>query len=86
MQLSFDGVPAAQDLRGPGTFAVLDRLLDRLREDHPDFFSEKLSVALTLVPSTIPFLADSIEYFLRKGVQQDRGFAGPHPPARWRDE
>lgn len=70
VQLSFDGVPAAQDLRGPGTFAVVDRLLDRLREEHPVFFSEKLTVALTLLPSTIPLLADSIEYFLRKNVRQ----------------
>jgi sulfatase maturation enzyme AslB (radical SAM superfamily) len=70
VQLSFDGVPSAQDLRGPGTFAVLDRLLDRLREDHPEFLERKLTVALTLLPSTIPYLADSIEYFLGKHVQK----------------
>jgi radical SAM protein with 4Fe4S-binding SPASM domain len=68
--LSFDGVPAAQDLRGPGTFAVLDRLLDRLRVERPVFFTENLSVGLTLLPSTIPFLADSIEYFLGKDVRR----------------
>lgn len=70
VQLSFDGVPSAQDLRGPGTFAILDALLDRLLEQHPAFVTEKLTVALTLLPSTIPSLADSIEYFLRKGVQE----------------
>jgi uncharacterized protein len=85
VQLSFDGVPSAQDLRGPGTFAILDRLLDRLRVEHPSFFSERLSVALTLLPSTIPFLADSIEYFLRKQVRQiGVSPAITHQP--WRDE
>lgn len=68
--LSFDGVPAAQDLRGRGTFAVLDGLLDRLRDERPAFFAENLSVGLTLLPSTIPFLADSIEYFLEKDVRR----------------
>lgn len=86
VQLSFDGLPAAQDLRGPGTFAVLDRLLDRLLEDHPDFCSEKLSVALTLVPSTIPHLADSIEYFLRKGVQKVSVSPALTHQADWRSE
>jgi uncharacterized protein len=70
VQLSFDGLPSAQDLRGRGTFAILDRLLDRLREDEPDFFAKRLTVALTLLPETIPCLADSIAYFLAMGVQQ----------------
>ena len=35
--LSFDGVPAAQALRGPRTFPVLDALVDRLARDHPRF-------------------------------------------------
>jgi sulfatase maturation enzyme AslB (radical SAM superfamily) len=85
VQLSFDGVPSAQDLRGPGTFAVLDRLLDRLREEHPVFFAERVTVAITLLPSTIPFLADSIEYFLGKEVRQLAvSPALTHQP--WRDE
>jgi sulfatase maturation enzyme AslB (radical SAM superfamily) len=66
--LSFDGIPAAQDLRGPGTFPVLDRLLDTLARDHPAFFRECLNIALTLTPATVGHLADSIAYFLRKRV------------------
>ena len=31
VQISCDGVPSAQELRSPGTFARLDRLLDRMR-------------------------------------------------------
>lgn len=86
VQLSFDGVPSAQDLRGAGTFPVLDRLLDRLRETHPHFFSTKLSVALTLVPATIPFLADSIEYFLAKRVPQITVTPALTHQSAWRDE
>lgn len=85
VQLSFDGVPSAQDLRGPGTFAVLDGLLDRLRQQHPAFFAEKLTVAITLLPATIPLLADSIEYFLGKKMRQIAvAPALTHHP--WRDE
>jgi len=86
VQLSFDGVPAAQDLRGPGTFAVLDRLLERLREQHPHFFATKVSVALTLVPATIPFLADSIDYFLGKGIPQIAVSPALTHQSAWRDE
>ncbi len=68
-QLSFDGVPAAQDLRGRGTFEALDRLLDRFREDQPAFFG-RLNVSLTLSAATIPHLADSVAYFLKKGVPE----------------
>ena len=69
-QLSFDGVPAAQDLRGPRTFPVLDALLDRLRGDHPQLFRERLNVSLTLTAATIPHLDESIAYFLRRGVPE----------------
>jgi MoaA/NifB/PqqE/SkfB family radical SAM enzyme len=66
--LSFDGVPAAQDARGKGTFAVLDTLLARLRRDQPAFWRECLTVAVTLTPSTVRHLPDSVAYFLRRRV------------------
>src|SRR5882672_2352296 len=37
VQLSFDGVPSAQALRGEHTFEKLDALLDWLRRDHERF-------------------------------------------------
>lgn len=70
VQLSFDGVPAAQEFRGRGTFGVLDRLLDQLRCRRYNFFRDKLSISLTLLVETIPYVADSIAYFLDKGVQE----------------
>jgi len=66
--LSADGGPLAQRLRGKRTFDALDRLLDYLRREHREWFQHRLGVAATLVASTIPFLADSIAYFVSKGV------------------
>jgi len=68
-QLSFDGIPAAQDLRSKGTFGVLDRLLGRLRRDHPEFFSHRFRVSITLTPPGIGHLARSFDYFLARGVR-----------------
>jgi sulfatase maturation enzyme AslB (radical SAM superfamily) len=68
IQLSFDGVAPAQDLRAPGTFAALDRLLDRLRLRHGRYFRRKVMAAVTVTAPAIPHLADSFSYFLSKGV------------------
>src|SRR5262249_10309067 len=56
-RISFDGVPAAQDERGRGTFVVLDRLLDRLRADHPIWFEERVEISTTVTPRTFRHLA-----------------------------
>ena len=68
--LSFDGIPAAQALRGRGTFAVLDRRLEELRRDHPAFLRRSLTVGITLTPSTVGGLADAIQYVTGKGVRR----------------
>jgi len=70
IHLSFDGVREAQDLRGRGTFRVLDRLLDRLRRRRPELYSRRLRVAMTATSANIPTLAASIEYFLQKGIRE----------------
>ena len=69
VQLSFDGVTPAQDLRGRGTFAVLDQLLRRIRVERPAFLAEHLTVAITLTVANLPHLAASVTYFLDNGVQ-----------------
>jgi sulfatase maturation enzyme AslB (radical SAM superfamily) len=70
VQISFDGVREAQRLRGPKTFEILDALLDLIRRRHRRFYSHKLSVAMTLSPSTVPFFGRSIEYFLSTGITE----------------
>jgi uncharacterized protein len=69
-QLSFDGVAAAQNLRGRGTFPALDRLLDRLRSKHADFYQRNVSIALTVSPRNLEHIADSVAYLLRKDVRK----------------
>src|SRR5262245_4779590 len=69
-QISFDGVPAAQDFRGRGTFRRLDAVLTGLRRRHPGFFRENVSVSLTMMSATIRHLSASMAYFLRKGVAE----------------
>ncbi|MCP4205304.1 MAG: radical SAM protein [bacterium] len=71
-QISFDGGPAAQALRGEATFPALDQLLTRLRRDHPGFFRDCVRVAMMVLPSTISQLGTSVRYFLKKGVQEIR--------------
>jgi sulfatase maturation enzyme AslB (radical SAM superfamily) len=68
VQISFDGVPEAQIFRGKGTFEPVDALLDTLRLGWRSFFKARVSVAMTLLPRTVPLLARSIDYFLAKRV------------------
>jgi sulfatase maturation enzyme AslB (radical SAM superfamily) len=70
VQLSFDGVPRAQELRARGSFAALDALLVRLRREHAWLFEHGLSVAITVPPEAVPCLADSVAYFLDRGVRR----------------
>jgi sulfatase maturation enzyme AslB (radical SAM superfamily) len=67
-QISFDGVPEAQEIRGRGTHRVLDETLVRLRRDHPRFFA-KIAVTSTVTPATVRHMADSVAYFLARGVR-----------------
>jgi len=69
-QLSFDGVLEAQRLRAPGTFEQLDELLDRLRTEQSSFFRQQLLVATTATVANLPYLAESLVYFLEKGVRE----------------
>jgi sulfatase maturation enzyme AslB (radical SAM superfamily) len=69
LQVSFDGLSPAQDLRAAGSFRVLDARLGRLRRSHPTFFTQGLEVAMILTGANLAVLADSVEYFLEKGVR-----------------
>jgi sulfatase maturation enzyme AslB (radical SAM superfamily) len=70
VDLSFDGARPAQDLRGPGTFPTLHALLARLAHEHPAWFAKRLTVAMTLCRANLPWLADSVEYFLGTGIDK----------------
>ncbi len=70
LQLSFDGVSQAQDVRGEGTFSTLDNLLEVLRNEYLDWFRKKLSISITLSSAAVPYLASSVEYLIEKGVRE----------------
>ena len=70
VQLSFDGVARAQNERASGSFAALDALLDRMRHDHSALFRDRLSIAITLTGRNLPFLGESVAYFLAKRVPE----------------
>jgi radical SAM protein with 4Fe4S-binding SPASM domain len=85
-QISFDGVPAAQELRGTKTFPLLDRLLRRLRGEYGDFFRERVGVGMVFLPSTVRCLSQGVRYFLDRGVQEIQlspAFSGLE---RWQSE
>lgn len=67
--LSFDGVAPAQNDRKPGSFESLDRLLVRLRRDHPRHFRTRLAIKATLTSRNVPFFSESFRYFLYRGVR-----------------
>ncbi|MFN8179234.1 MAG: radical SAM protein [bacterium] len=87
VQWSFDGVPAAQALRGRGTFDRMDAWLSRLMSE-PAFgpVAERLRIALTLVPRNVAWLADSIDYFLEKSVHEITIGPAVTPEPGWRVE
>jgi MoaA/NifB/PqqE/SkfB family radical SAM enzyme len=84
-RLSFDGVPAAQDRRAASTFPRLDGLLDMLRLEQPLFFHDQLEIAVTLTAANLPSLAESVAYFLRKGVRSIRVSPRLTPDPDWGD-
>jgi len=70
VQISCDGGAPSQDLRAPGSFAILERLFDRLRLRHRQFLHRRVSVAITVTPPAIPNVAEAFEYLLAKGVRE----------------
>ena len=85
-QVSFDGLPAAQDRRQPGSFALLDRRLRELRRSRPAFFEECVEVAITLTGANLPLLADSVDYLLDLGVPTIHVSPRLPPDPDWRAE
>ena len=57
---------------GAWTIPALDALVSHLREHHRAWFQRSVRAAMTLVPQTIPFLADSVDHLIRRGFTTDR--------------
>ncbi|HEX9149611.1 MAG TPA: radical SAM protein [Thermoanaerobaculia bacterium] len=70
--LSIDGLPGAQNQRGPGSFDILDRLLVRFGRDHPGHLRTRFAVSVTLSSGNVSYLAGSFRYFVSRGVREIR--------------
>jgi len=68
--ISFDGIGRAQNDRAAGSFELLDGILVRLRRTHPRRFTRKLAVKATLTSRNVPFLAESVSYFLSRKIRE----------------
>jgi sulfatase maturation enzyme AslB (radical SAM superfamily) len=82
LRISFDG--AAQDARGTGTFALLDRRLGRLREERNAFLRRNVTICTTVNPASIALLPESVDYFLEKGVSTISIGASIIPEPSWK--
>lgn len=84
LHLSFDGVPAAQELRTAGTFSLLDGLLDKIRKAHPAYFRERTGIHVVVQPKTVGHLSQSARYFVEKGVGKVAFYPAAGPRGPWR--
>jgi sulfatase maturation enzyme AslB (radical SAM superfamily) len=67
--VSFDGVPAAQRLRGPETFETVDQILSRLTRQRQEYASGKLEVRITVSSANLPHLTRSVRYLVSGGIR-----------------
>ena len=72
VQLSLDGVPPAQLWRGRRSASRLRHLLPELKRRQPHWYRRRLSVAATVGPETLRFLADSFRHFLSQDLREIR--------------
>ncbi len=70
LQISCDGVTAAQNARAPESWLNLNHLLETIRRRYPRFWRRRLSVAMTITPTNVKHLASSIAWALSLQVRQ----------------
>ncbi len=83
IQLSFDGIEAAQNYRRRESSDVIVSLLERIKRRQKHLFTECLCVSVTLIPETICYLADSIQFLMDKGITRIAVNPSLIPPFRW---
>lgn len=77
--LSTDGCKEAQDfaretISGKGSFNILDKKMDIIREYLPQF-RQALEIRLTYTPNTVPYLNKSVDYLISKGLYNNTRIA-----------
>jgi hypothetical protein len=82
VDLSSDGVRPAQELRAPGTFDRLDRLLRSLGRGGFEAMGGPPRIRLTVTGANVRFLSASVSYFRSLGIREviAAPALGPAPP------
>ncbi len=68
LQLSCDGPPPSQKLRGRGTSQRLAGRLDELESNHPDYLRRSVRIQAVSTLGTLPHLAAGVRFFLGRRV------------------
>jgi len=70
LQISADGIAAAQAGRGSGTWEALDRRLDMLRTQEPDLWAHRFTLAMTVTPQNVVHFSRSVAWALGHDVRR----------------
>lgn len=85
VELSCDGLAAAQERRGTGTAAILRTLLARLASRHPGLLATRLIARVTVDSANAATLCDSFEALVGAGVRAVQPSPVNTPDPGWDD-
>lgn len=85
VELSCDGLAAAQERRGAGTAPLLRSLLARLASRHPELLADRLVARLTVDSENVATLSASFEALVEAGVRDVQASPVFTPDGGWDD-
>lgn len=85
VELSCDGLAAAQERRGPGTAVLLRSLLARLASRHPGLLANRLVARLAVDSANVGTLSTSFDALVEAGVRDVQPSPVFTPDAGWDD-
>ena len=85
VELSCDGLPEAQERRGPGTAPLLADLLHRLASRRPEFLASRLVVRATLDSGNVALFSSSFASLAAAGVREFLPALVNTPDPGWND-
>lgn len=83
LQISCDGVAAAQAGRSVGSWPVIAARLAELRRRHGDYWRRRVSVAVTVTRANVAHLPRSVAWLLRRDVRRIQVTLAYEPAAVW---
>lgn len=86
LNLSVDGIAPAQRFRGAAAIGAVDELLELVRQRHPEYLARRVKAVMTLLPRTVPLLADSVARLLDSGLREIAVSPALSPVPGWDDD